>query len=178
MRRQPNYLGRRLPPTSEEPCVRRPPKPEWVRKEIVRLKAFMAHDGCRKVADTFNRLYGDSRNMTVGKTYVYNTIKNYKYDIQVLRRKIKNSKPRPLPKNLIWSMDLTQVRDAKQQSHTLLGLVDSGTRACLRLEQVPTKASIVLLRCLLDTIEQYGKPKFVRTDNEAVFISRLFRFGL
>jgi putative transposase len=31
---------------------------------------------------------------------------------------------------------------------------------------------------LLNTIENYGKPRFIRTDNEAVFVSRLFRFGL
>ncbi|NIP27488.1 MAG: DDE-type integrase/transposase/recombinase, partial [Phycisphaerae bacterium] len=34
------------------------------------------------------------------------------------------------------------------------------------------------LRHLLDAIERYGKPKFLRTDNETVFTSRLFRFGL
>jgi transposase InsO family protein len=57
-------------------------------------------------------------------------------------------------------------------------MIDSGTRACLQLQNIPTKASIVLLRCLLDTIERYGKPKCIRTDNERVFTSALFRFGL
>lgn len=42
-----------------------------------------------------------------------------------------------------------------------------------------SKASIALLRALLDAIEQHGaKPRYVRTDNEAVFTSRLFRLGL
>lgn len=116
--------------------------------------------------------------MTVGKTFVYNTIKNHRYEINILRKKIRNRRPRVLPKNLIWSMDLTQVTDNEKQIHTLFGMIDSGTRACLFLQKLPTKASIVLLRHLLDTIEKYGKPKAVRTDNEAVFTSRLFRLGL
>lgn len=154
------------------------PKPEWVRKEVIRLKAFMIHDGCRKVAETFNRLHQHKRKMTVGKTYVYETIKKHRYEIQVLRRKIKHRKPRLLPKNLIWSLDLTQVPDDGKQPHTLFGILDSGTRACLKLQAIRTKTSIMLLRCLLDTVERYGKPKIVRTDNERTFTSRLFRLGL
>lgn len=40
------------------------------------------------------------------------------------------------------------------------------------------KSTITLLRYLLDAIECFGKPKILRTDNEAVFTSRLFRFAL
>jgi len=72
--------------------IRGKPKPEWVKQEIIRLKAFMANDGCRKIADTFNRLYAEQRNMTVGKSYVYQTIKQHHYEIQVLRKKIKKQK--------------------------------------------------------------------------------------
>ena len=43
---------------------------------------------------------------------------------------------------------------------------------------VPNKSSITLLRHLLDTIERYGKPKSIRTDNEVVFTSLLFRVCL
>lgn len=118
------------PDAGIEPNIRRKPKPEWVKKEIIRLKAFMANDGCRKIADTFNRLYAEKRNMTIGKSYVYKTIKQHHYEIQVLRKKIKNRKPKPQPKNLIWSMDLTQVRDNESQPHTIFGILDSGTRAC------------------------------------------------
>jgi transposase InsO family protein len=165
-------------PTKKNLRIKQQRKPACVKNEIIRLKAFMVHDGCRKIADTFNRLYEDKRQMTVGKTFVYNTIHAHRYEIYVLRRKIKSKRPRIFPKNLIWSMDLTQVTDNETQVHTLFGIIDSGTRACLLLRELPTKASIVLLRCLLDTIEKYGKPKAIRTDNEAVFTSRLFRFGL
>lgn len=63
-------------------------------------------------------------------------------------------------------------------SSTELGLIDHGSRTCLALRELKTKGSIVLLRALLDAIELYGKPKALRTDNEAAFTSRLFRFAL
>jgi transposase InsO family protein len=178
LRGQTVYAGRKTNFPAGNSGFRCPPKPPWVAREIIRLKALMIHDGCRKIADTFNRLYEYKKHMTVGKTYVYETVKKHRYEIQVLRRRIKHRKPRSLPKNLIWSLDLTQVTDNKKQLHTVFGMIDSGTRACIALRDIPGKASVVLLRCLLDAIECYGKPKIVRTDNEAVFISRLFRFGL
>src|SRR5690606_37729953 len=82
----------------------------------------MVNDGCRKIADTFNRLHADKRKVTVGKTFVYNTIKKHRYEITILRRKIKNKRPRSLPKNLVWSIDLTKVTDQDKSSHTLLAL--------------------------------------------------------
>lgn len=56
--------------------------------------------------------------------------------------------------------------------------MEHGSRANLCLRALKDKASITLLRHLLDAIEKYGKPTFLRTDNEAVFTSRLFRLGL
>ncbi len=82
-----------------------------------------------------------------------------------------------MPKNFLWVMDLTFVPTTTGTS-TVLGLIDHGSRACLVLKELKTKASIALLRALLDAIESYGKPRALRTDNEAVFTSHLFRFGL
>ena len=43
-------------------------KPEWVMLEVLRIKALMGKNaGCRKVADTFNRLHAP---MSVGKSFV------------------------------------------------------------------------------------------------------------
>jgi transposase InsO family protein len=183
LRSQPGFFRRKtntaitIRPGVVKP-MRRRPKPAWVKQEVIRLKAHMTYDGCRKIADTFNRLHAVKDRMTVGKTYVCATIRKHHYEIRILRKKIKHQKPRPMPKNLIWSLDLTQVQDTKKRLHTLFGIVDAGTRACLSLRGIPTKASIMLLRILLDAIEQYGKPEIVRTDNEAVFVSRRFRVGL
>jgi len=152
-------------------------KPEWVSKEIIRMKALMQTAGCRALADSFNRRFA-YRSVSVGKTYVSETIRRNQYEIQVLRKKLKHRKPKPMPLNRVWAMDLTGKQDTGGEIHNILGLVEHGSRANLCLCGLEDKASITLLRHLLHAIEKYGKPKFLRTDNEAVFTSRLFRFGL
>lgn len=75
-------------------------------------------------------------------------------------------------------MDLTGKTDNQGKQHSILGIIEHQSRACLALQGVINKSSVTLLRCLLDTIEQYDTlPKYIRTDNEAVFTSLLFRFG-
>ncbi len=155
-----------------------PKKPKWVAKEIIKIKAFMPDTGCRKLAESFNRRYAKSKKMTVGKTYVSNTIKKHQYEIQVLRKKSKHRIPRPFPVNIVWGMDLTGKTDTQNKLHNILGIIDHGSRGCLCLKGLKNKTSITLLRSLLDAIEKYGKPKIIRTDNETVFTSRLFRFAL
>ena len=82
-------------------------KPEWIKHEVLRLKALMPHTGCRKIADIFNRRFEEARKMTVGKTYVSNAIRQHYHEILVLRRQIKNAKPKSVPKNMVWAIDLT-----------------------------------------------------------------------
>jgi len=43
---------------------RTPPKPAWVRKEVIRLKALMPEAGCRRIADSFNRRFAAKRRTT------------------------------------------------------------------------------------------------------------------
>lgn len=177
---QPAFGRRRKPVVENFPnsFPRHPPKPEWVIKEVIRLKALMPHDGQRKIADAFNRLYSQQRNMTVGKTFVGYIIRDHQYEIQVLRRKLKHQRPKPIPQHLIWGMDLTGKTDTTGNQHTLLGIVEHHSRACLTLSAIADKSTITLLRVIFDLIERYPKPKFIRTDNEAVFTSCLFRLGL
>src|SRR5207237_9791027 len=82
------------------------PKPAWVRREVVRLKALLPQAGCRTIAHSFNRRFAVSRHMTVGKTYVADTIRRQQYAIVVVRRKIKHAVPRWLPRNCTWGLDL------------------------------------------------------------------------
>jgi len=154
-----------------------PPKPEWVGKKIIRLKALMPQAGCRSIAHAFNRLHG-RKGMTVGKSYVNEVVRKHQYEIQVLRRRIKHKRPRPVPHNMIWGVDLTGKTDTAGKLHNILGIVEHRSRSCLTLESLADKASITLLECLIAAIRRYGKPQCIRTDNEAIFTSRLFRFGL
>ena len=152
------------------------PKPPWVVKEVLKLKAF-SNEGCRSVTYMFNRRYSGSRNMTVSKTYVAYTIKKHQYEIQVLRRKIKHKRPRNIPINKIWAMDLTFLTNRSKSQVPILGIIDHQSRLSLKLSQLQTKSTINILRALFDAIELFGKPESIRIDNESMFTSRLFRLS-
>ena len=170
--------GYRKPKTDKQIFYRQKPKPEWVKKEIIRLKALMLEAGCRKISDIFNRKFAESKKMTVSKTYTNNVIRKYNYEIQVLRKKIKNRKPKPVPMNLIWGMDLTGKKDAYGNLYNILGIFEHKSRMGLSLTAMKDKASITILRILFNAIELYGKPKSLRTDNESMFTSWIFRLSL
>jgi putative transposase len=139
----------------------------------------MADAGCRRIADTFDRRFARPkeirRRATVGKSFVAETIRKHQYEIAILRRTIKHRVPSPVPSNLVWAMDLTGKVDAMGQVHSILGLLDHGSRALLKLTVLPNKCSWTLLGHLFLAIGKYGKPMALRTDNESVFVSRLFR---
>ncbi|MCR4304007.1 MAG: integrase core domain-containing protein [Gallionella sp.] len=153
-------------------------KPDWLKQEIIRLKAVMPHAGCRSIADICNRRFAASRNITVGKTYVHQVLQQHDYEIQILRRKLKHTKPRTVPRNLIWGIDLSGKTDTPGCLHFIFGIIDHGSRALLHLQAPHDKTSRTLLACLCDAIRTHGKPKVIRTDNEAIFTSRIFRRGL
>jgi len=137
----------------------------------------MPQTGCRSIAHTFNRMH-QHKGMSVGKSYVNETIKKHQYEIQILCRKIKHKRPKPLPLNLIWGVDMTGKTDSTGQLHKILGIIEHQSRCCLTLRSLSDKASITLLENLIAAIKLYGKPKIIHTDNEVVFTSSLFRLGL
>jgi putative transposase len=165
-------------PTSPSRRVFAQPKPKWVQQDIIRLKALMPQAGCRTIAHHFNRRWTHRRQMTVSKTYVADTCRRHQYLILTARRKLKHSMPRPMPRNRVWGCDLLVKTDANGQPHLALAILDHASRACLRLQRLSDKSSRTLLRELVHTVKQHGRPQFLRTDNEAVLVSWLFRFGL
>ena len=171
-------FGQRKSRADKKLFYHRQPKPAWVRHEIIRLKALMPEAGCRMIAHAFNRRFAESRQMTVSKTYANDVIRKNKYEIQVLRKEIKNRRPKNVPGNLVWGMDLTGKADTQGNLNHILGIVEHKSRQSLSLSALKDKASITILRFLLDAVEHYGKPKSLRTDNEPVFTSRLFKSGL
>jgi transposase InsO family protein len=147
-------------------------------EEVIRLKALMADAGCRRVADTFNRLHAARHRMTVSKTWVATAIRKHRLEIAERRREWKRRIPSPMPANRVWGMDLTGKAELEGGLHPILGIVDHGSRLAVSLRGLSDKATIAILRALLEAIERFGRPRAVRTDNEAVFTSRLFRFAL
>ena len=173
-RRQSRDRRRSTPPVS---CRSRA-KPPWVAKEVIRLKALMPGVSYRTLADIFNRRYSVSRQMTVGRTFVSYTVLRYRYEIEVLRRDLKHRVPPALPKNLVWGLDLTGKTDTQGKLHMMLGLLDHGSRGLLALAALPDKCSWTLLGHVFLAIGKYGRPRAVRTDNEACFTRRVFRVVL
>lgn len=154
-------------------------KPEWVRREVVRLKALMRSAGtCRAIAALFNRRFAEARRITVGRTFVSEVIRTHRYEIEIERRKLKNRKPRFVPRNLVWAADLTGKADTGQRLHSVMGLIDHGTRGLIQLIALADKSSWTLLGQLFLAIGRFGKPGALRTDNERVFTSSVFRLAL
>ena len=149
------------------------PKPKWVIREILKLRA-ITDFGCRKIADIFNRTYSERTNITVGKTWVYETIKNNRLQIVRMRKKIKNMTPRKFPTNLIWGLDATGKTDDAGVLQNILGVVDAGSRKCLLLRPVDLDA-LSVIEILCKVIRKFGYPRTIKTDNGPPFQSFMFR---
>lgn len=154
------------------------PKPKWVKHDVIRLKALMPEAGCQTIAHHFNRRWKSQRQMTVGKSYVACTLKKHHYLILEARRKLKHRVPRRIPRNRVWGCDLLTKTDRHGQPHLALAILDHASRACLRLQRLSDKSSWTVLHELVHAVKRYGRPQFLRTDNEAVLVSRVFRLGL
>ncbi len=146
-------------------------KPDWLRLEVLRLKAHMPRAGCRAVAHTFNRLHPG---LSVGKTFVADLIASHQREIAELRRQIRSAKPRTVQVNNTWAMDMTFFTDTQHITHAAIGIIDHGSRVALRLQVLTRRCSWSLLGHLCLAIAQHGKPRKLRTDNEAVLNSWLF----
>lgn len=153
-------------------------KPEWLKAEILRLKALMPQAGCRSIADICNRRFAASRNITVGKTCVHYILQRHEYEIQILRRNLKHARPKAVPPNRIWGIDLTGKTDAQGKLHLLLGILDHGSRALLYLQVLHDKTTATILDYLRQSICIHGKPRIIRTDNEGMFRSMAFSLAL
>jgi len=99
-------------------------------------------------------------------------------DVLRLRREIKHRIPREIERNRVWGLDLTGKTDLSGRQRMILGLIDHGSRACLRLNELCDKSSWATLRELIGAFRQFGLPRLIRTDNEACFTSRLMRFSM
>ncbi len=93
--------------------IRSNKKPHWVVKEVIYLKAVHPSLGCRHIAHLFNRRFAASKRMTVSKSYVYEKLKTHRYEVQILRRKIKHKRPKSVPNNHCWGV----VTDQHKEQH-------------------------------------------------------------
>jgi len=81
-------------------------------------------------------------------------------------------------RNRIWAIDMTGKADEHGLVHTVAGLIDHGSRRALALEPVRDRTATGLLKISIAAVDEYGKPRILRTDNDSVFRSRAFIAGL
>ena len=147
-------------------------KPTWVTAEVLRLKAHMGKAGCRSIAHTFNRLHKNTR---VGKTFVAEAIKHNQYQLSCIKRYIHSRTPCTVSINAVWGLDLSFKIDQHDKLNNILGIIDYGSRLAICLTTVLNKRLWTILGHLCLAIGKYGKPKAIRTDNENIFNSFVFR---
>lgn len=145
-------------------------KPPWVGEKVLYLCTHL--DSCRAVALAFNRWQGCWA--TVGKTWVREFMREHKAEIRALRRQRKRRRPYFVAVGHAWALDLTFVRSPYGTTFTVLGIVDAGSRKLLCMRVLPTKCAFVVLGHLLIAFGTFGLPAAIRTDNEAMFRSRLW----
>ena len=146
--------------------ARNRPKPPWVRREVIRLRAWSPALSCRNLAEVFNGQFAE-RGVSVGRTYVATTLRAANADIVRLRRTLKHRVPKAMPRNRVWALDLTGKADLNGHQQMMLGLLDHGTRACLRLSALTDKRSVTILLELIVAFRRFGLPKRLRVDNDA-----------
>jgi putative transposase len=169
---------RRRMPAMPLRAARNNKKPAWVVHEVIRLKAFQPHAGSITLAHTFNRLHGVAQQTTVSKSFVAYTVRSNLLSIARLRHAAKHAKPRSVARNAVWGIDMTGKTDTAGRLHMIFGVMDHGTRRVLSLNALANKSSWFLLGHLCMAIGRHGKPRAIRSDNESVFTSRVFRAAL
>ncbi len=159
-------------------------KPDWVRTAVFDLALAMPSAGYRTIAHCFNlqqlsaptRQAADGMPTTISKTFVAKLLTGQRAALaQARSRACKRTFARRGPIQATWGLDLTGLPLSDGSSIPVFGVIDHGSRAVLDLQPVATYNSLVLLGKLLITMGTVGKPYYVRSDNDAVFKTRMFR---
>jgi putative transposase len=166
-------------------------KPDWVRTAVFDLALVLPGAGYRTIANCFNlqqlavrgHTTADSlltsTSASVSKTFVAKLLTGQRAALAPARlRANARRQARREPVLTTWGMDLTGLPLADGSSITVFGVIDHGSRAILDLQPVATYNSLILLGKLLITMGTLGKPCAVRSDNDAVFKTALFKVML
>jgi putative transposase len=153
-------------------------KPEWVRLGVLALALELPRAGYRTLAYCFNLRHasepdGHGRAVSVSKSFVSALLCQQRYAAVQESQRAYVAKREPI--QTTWGMDLTGLPLVDGSSVAVFGVIDHGSRVILNLSPVVRRNSLVLLGKLLIAMGSYGLPKSVRSDNEAVFKSLIFR---
>ena len=152
-------------------------KPPWVVKTLIQLQARLGLS-CAKLAAHFNRLFAKARRMTVSRSWVADKLREHAHEIAGLRERCKRRIPPETPPNDNWGIDLTGKTDAQRRLHSIVAVIDHGSRRALVLESTDDRTAAAMLKVMLAAVDQFGTPRVLRSDNESIFRSRVFVEGM
>ena len=86
-------------------------------------------------------------------------------------------RPKPLPDHeggpgVVWACDFVHDTCTNGQVLRCLTLIDEGTRECLAISVEASQPAHRVIATLDRAIKEYGKPRFLRTDNGPEFIAK------
>jgi putative transposase len=153
-------------------------KPDWVRLAVLALACELPRAGYRTLAYCFNlrhagQIDSHGRAVSVSKSFASALLRQQRYAAVQESQRAYVAKREPI--QTTWGMDLTGLPLIDGSSVAVFGILDHGSRAILSLSPVVRRNSLVLLGKLLITMGSYGLPRAVRTDNETVFKSLIFK---
>ena len=171
-------FARRAKSDIPAPVASNAPKPDWVKWEVLALheQFDLSH---RKLAALFNQLHLAKTGQSVGRTYVRQLLIKEEHRRLHLQKELKHAIPAPMEKNAMWAIDTTYIVDQTSgKPQIVLGIIDCGTRMNLALRYVKRFNAWTFLTHLFLTIIKFGKPVAIKTDNCAVFHSKMVRLAL
>jgi putative transposase len=156
-------------------------KPDWMRFEILKLKDDLSALGYKKLAHTFNLKHTGEvddfgRAVYVSASFVGNVIRRRRHELALARAQAR--KPHAEPLLGVWGIDMTGLPLTSGESISAFGILDHGSRICLAATPVARYNSLILLGRLIQTMGEWGLPRAIRSDNDAVFKTKLFRWTL
>ena len=114
--------------------------------------------------------------ISVSESYVGTVIRAKRRELALARDA--SRKPSAEPPLNVWGIDMTGLPLTNGQSIAVFGILDHGSRVCLTATPVARYNSLILLGKLIQTMGEWGLPRAVRSDNDAVFKTKLFRWTL
>jgi putative transposase len=149
-----------------------------VRLAVLALAGELPRAGYRTLAHCFNlrhagQLDAHGKAVSVSKSFVSTLLRQQRYAAVHASQRRYAAQREPI--QTTWGMDLTGLPLVDGSSVAAFGVIDHGSRAILSLSPVVKRNSLVLLGKLLIAMGRYGLPKSVRSDNEAVFKSLIFK---
>ena len=81
----------------------------------------------------------------------------------------------PMDSNLEWAMDFISDSLSNEKKFRTLNIIDQYNRKCLEIAIAYSFPSRKVIEILQRTIDEYGKPMGIRTDNGPEFTSYLFQ---